>query len=274
MPDIIFSTQDTASSTIFQQMMENFEFVEMDKKFEGNKIFVKDNIKLITTTKKLIYSEHLDVLNSDLLIFASRHKSESGKPSLLAHCTGNWGDKAAFGGNPMELGMSRGSAIKTALIELKKQKKALGLDKFDVSMEVSHHGPTQLKTPLVFVELGSTQKEWKNQIGGLAVARSIMKVAITKKEYKNYIGIGGPHYARKFNKLVMDAGKNIAISHIIPKYMLNYITEGIILESIERSVEKVEKFIFDWKGMKSDQRKRAISIIESMNYEYQKAKSF
>ncbi|TFF89371.1 MAG: D-tyrosyl-tRNA(Tyr) deacylase [Promethearchaeota archaeon] len=273
MPDIIFSKQDLASQTIFQQIMEHFDVAETDDKFEGNKIFIKDDVRLITTNKELIYSNHLDVLNSDLLIFASRHKSESGRPSLLVHCTGNWSDEAAYGGNPRELGISSGSAIKIALIELRKQKKSLELNNFDVSIEASHHGPTQLNTPLVFIELGSTPKDWKNQVGGLAVARAIMKVAQSDDTFKNYVGIGGPHYARKFSKLVL-ANKNIAVSHIIPKYMLDFITKEILLESIERSVEPVEKFIFDWKGMRSAQRKNAISIIESLNYDYEKAKSF
>ena len=274
MPDIIFSSLDKASQTIFQQIIFNFNFEELNETFEGNKIYVNNNIRLITTNKPLIYSDHLDLLKSDLLIFASRHKSDSGNPSLLVHCTGNWGNDAKFGGNPRELGNSVGSAIKIALMELQNQKEILELDRFDVSIEVSHHGPTQLITPLIFIELGSTPKDWGNKTGALAVANAIIKVAKSNKKFKNYIGIGGSHYAPKFTKLVINPNLNFTISHIIPKYMLDYINRDMISKSIDRSMEKIEKFVLDWKGMNSNQRQKIILLIESINYEYEKAKSF
>jgi D-aminoacyl-tRNA deacylase len=195
-------------------------------------------------------------------------------PSLLVHCTANWNDKADFGGNPRELGRSSGSAMKIALIELFKQKKDLKLSEFDVNIEVSHHGPTQLQTPLLFVELGSTDKDWKNRKGALAVANAIMKVAKNKQIFKNYIGVGGPHYASKFAKLIADENKNFAVSHIIPKYMLDSINNEMVLQSIDRSVEEVENFVFDWKGMNSSQKEKIISIIESIGYNYKKAKEY
>ena len=259
--------------------MDNFDFKKSNKTFESKKILVygtEPNIRLVTTDKRLIYADadHLDNLGSDLLIFASKHKSESGRPSLLVHCTANWNDKSEFGGYPRELGKSSGSAMKIALIELFKQKKKLKLNEFDVNIEVSHHGPTQLQTPLLFVELGSTSEDWENERGALAVTNAIMKVAMNKKVFKNYIGIGGPHYASKFAKLIANENKNFAVSHIIPKYMLDSINKEMVLQSIERSVEEVENFVFDWKGMNSSQKEKIISIIESIGYNYKKAKDY
>jgi D-aminoacyl-tRNA deacylase len=174
----------------------------------------------------------------------------------------------------IELGRSSGPAMKIALIELFKQKKDLKLSEFDVNIEDSHHGPTQLQTPLLFVELGSTDKDWKNRKGALAVANAIMKVAKNKQIFKNYIGVGGPHYASKFAKLIADENKNFAVSHIIPKYMLDSINNEMVLQSIDRSVEEVENFVFDWKGMNSSQKEKIISIIESIGYNYKKAKEY
>ncbi|MHA1270222.1 MAG: D-aminoacyl-tRNA deacylase [Candidatus Helarchaeota archaeon] len=274
MPDIICSTQDLASQTIFQQLISNYDFDKTNEKFEDNSIYTKDQVKLITTNKRLIYSEHLDILNSDLLIFASRHKSESGKPSLLVHCTGNWNDKAEFGGRPREIAMSSGSTIKIALIELKKQKMELHLDRFDVNLEVTHHGPTQLETPLVFIELGSTPEDWKDANGALAVAHAIMRVAESKDTFRNFIGIGGPHYAQKFSSLVINPNLDFTLSHIIPKYIIDFIDKEMLIKCIRRSKEPVEGFVLDWKGLNSHQRYKLINIIELLRYDYKRIRDF
>ncbi|MHA1753795.1 MAG: D-aminoacyl-tRNA deacylase [Candidatus Helarchaeota archaeon] len=274
MPDIIISSKDLAGQSIFKQLTENFGFKKINKKFEGNDIWTKNEIRLITTNRELLYCDHLDILRSDLLIFGSQHKSESGRPSLLVHCTGNWGDNADYGGRPNEIAFSSGSAMKTALIELKNQKEQLELDDFDVSLEVTHHGPTQLDTPLVFIELGSTPKEWKNAKGALAVSYAIIKVAESKKVYKNYIGIGGPHYAQKFSKVVGNPDINFTVSHIIPKYFIDSLSKKMISECIKKSKEPIEAFVFDWKGTNSIQRKKIIPFIESLNYKYKKIKDF
>ena len=274
MPDIIFSSKDTASKTIFKQITENYEFEESDEKFEHNKVFIKNNVRLITTNRRLIFCNHLDILKSDLLIFATKHKSESGRPSLLVHCTGNWGDSADFGGRPKEIAMSSGSAIKVALIELFRQKEILGLHDFDVNLEVTHHGPTELNSPLVFIELGSTAKDWENNIGGLAVAHAIMKVATSKEVFNCYIGIGGPHYSNKFASIVANPNKNFTISHIIPKYMLDYVDESILRQCITRTKEKIEGFVFDWKGMNAVQRNKIINLIQLLNYDYKRIRDF
>jgi len=270
--DIIFSTKDIASQQIFRQIITNYVFYETNETFDGNPILRMNNIRLITTNRELIYSDHLNELNSDLIIFASRHKSESGRPSLLVHCTGNWLDKADFGGNPREISVSSGSAMKIALIELFKQRKILNLNEFDVNLEVTHHGPTNLKAPLLFVELGSTPKDWENIYGALAVANAIMKTALSNKLYKTYIGVGGPHYATKFSELVKEPNLDFAVSHIIPKYALDFIDKKSIKMCIEKTKEKIEGFVFDWKGMNSQQKEKIISILNELNYPYFKTK--
>jgi len=273
LPDIIFSIKDKASQNIFKQLIEHYDFQDSNQMFDNHKILINKNIRLVTIEQDLIFADYIDVLNSDLFIFASRHKSESGNPSLLTHCTGNWNNEADFGGEPRTLGYSSGSAIKTALIELFRQKKLLELDQFNVNLEVSHHGPTKLATPLVFIELGSTPEDWKNESGGLAVANAIMKVASSKTVYKNYIGIGGPHYAQKFTDLVSNQDNDLSISHVVPKYMLDYFDKEMLIQTIKRSKEPLEAFLLDWKGMTSEQRDRVIKLLELKNYKYLKAKS-
>ncbi|MHA1299537.1 MAG: D-aminoacyl-tRNA deacylase [Candidatus Helarchaeota archaeon] len=264
MPIIVVSKEDIAGQTILKQLLKHFNFKEHGE-FEGNpKYKIENNIELIITNKRLIFSDHLDSLKTDLLIFGSRHASQSEKPSLLVHSTGNWTEKADFGGNPKELAIAPAFAIKEALFELKNQKEKLDLS-FDVSLEVSHHGPTNLSTPLVFIELGSNEHHWKNELGAEAVANAIMKVAHSKNRYKTVIGFGGTHYCPNFNRLVLNS--EIASSHIAPKYVLNDI-DDMIEKAVKRTKEKVDIAVLDWKGMNSKQKNKIKNKLEGINLEY------
>ncbi|MHA1381386.1 MAG: D-aminoacyl-tRNA deacylase [Candidatus Helarchaeota archaeon] len=263
MPIIVVSNEDLAGQTILGQLLEHFNFIEVGE-FEGNPKYKKNGIDLIITNKKLIYSDHLNCLETDLFIFGSKHKSESERPSLLAHPTGNWTKEAAFGGNPKELAIAPAFAIKEAVIELRNQKEKLNLP-FDVTMEVSHHGPTNLTKPLVFIELGSNEKHWKNELGAEAVAKTIMKVASSKNRYKTVIGFGGTHYCPNFNRLIFNT--DFAASHIAPKYVLDNI-DDMINEAIEKTMENVEMAVLDWKGMNSKQKKLVINKLKNIDLKF------
>ena len=238
----------------------------MKNKEESEKVIkiIKDYKS--SSNKDLIYADHLDNLETDLFIFGSRHKSESQRPSLLVHSTGNWSNEALFGGNPFELAIAPGYAIKEALLELKNQRERLNLP-FEVTLEVTHHGPTSLSKPLVFIELGSNETHWKNKLGAEAVANAIMKVAFSKNRFKTAIGFGGTHYCPNFNRLIFNS--NIATSHIAPKYALENI-EQMIEKTVTRTLEKIELAILDWKGMNSKQKNKIMDALKSINLNFYK----
>ena len=268
MPIIVISKQDLAGKTILKQILKLFEFTESGQ-FENNPKYKLKDIELIITNRDLIYCDHLDKhFKTDLFIFGSRHKSESQRPGLLVHSTGNWSDEAKFGGNPYELAIAPAYAIKEALLELKLQQNRLNLP-FDVTLEVSHHGPTNLTIPLVFIELGSNEEHWKHELGAEAVARAIMKVAVSKNRYKTVIGFGGTHYCPNFNRLVYDS--ELATSHITPKYFLENIDQ-MVEKAVKRTMESVTLAALDWKGMTSKHKEKVISNLEKIGLEYCKLK--
>ncbi len=264
MPAIVISKQDLAGQTILGQLLKHYKFNE-NGKFEGNPKYRIRNIDLIITNKRLIFCDHLDKFETDLFIFGSKHKSESQRPSLLTHSTGNWSNEALFGGNPHQLAIAPAFAIKDALLELKIQQEELDLSDFEVSLEVTHHGPTNLSTPLVFIELGSNEEHWRNEVGAEAVANAIMKVASSKNSYKTVIGFGGTHYCPNFNRLIYNS--DVATSHIAPKYALDNIDQ-MVKRAIERTMEKVELAVLDWKGMNSHQKNNVKNKLEEIDLEF------
>ena len=271
---IVTSSTSIAGRTLHTQFIEHYSFEKTGEYFENNPIYeyqTQDRlIKLLITSRKSIEADHLNEFTTDLFIFASKHESAAKIPALLTHSTGNWTMEAKFGGLPNELGIAPAFAIKEALLELHNQKKQLDLEQYDVSLEVSHHGPTNLNAPLVFIEVGSTPDQWSDKKAVEAVVHATMRVASTNKRYKSVIGVGGGHYAPEFNHLLLKT--EYAISHIAPKYVLETINENMIKKAIDRSFEKVELCVLDWKGMKSQHRETLLQILEELHLPFAKVR--
>jgi D-aminoacyl-tRNA deacylase len=263
---LVTSVQDTASQTIHGVLTEKYGFEENGSSFEGNPLYSDGNSLLITTNRDMIQCDHLEqYFDAEVFIFCSRHRAQSGKPALLVHSTGNFGEDAQFGGNPRELSVSASSLIKTALQTLYLEREKGGLDEFDVTLEVTHHGPTSMKTPLLFVELGSDESFWRHERGAMAVAAAAMSCTKVPLTGEASIGFGGTHYASKFNKLVLD--KEIDIGHIAPKYVLSDITENVVSQMIERSSSEIKRAIIDWKGTNAENKARIFPILENLDIE-------
>jgi D-aminoacyl-tRNA deacylase len=257
---------------IRKQLIRIFGFTRKAdaQEFDGNPVYASGEILLVTSKRDLVVSEHIEkVFKTDLLLFASRHRSEARKPSLLVHCTGNWTEEAQLGGRPYELAVAPASAMKGALQELSKQKRERRLDDYEVTMECSHHGPTSMSTPLMFVEIGSDEEHWSDRLSGEALASTLYKVARNTRRFKAAVGIGGPHYAPNFTKVVLSSPE-IAVGHIIPNYVLQGLKKEMLRMAIERTLEKVELILLDWKGLRAEQRDFLKPIIEELGIESMK----
>ncbi|MHA1950224.1 MAG: D-aminoacyl-tRNA deacylase [Candidatus Thorarchaeota archaeon] len=269
---LVTSEQDTASFTIKDILLEDYGFLDIQESFEGNAVYSNGSSKLITTTRDMIYCDHLeDHFDADVFIFCSRHRAESGKPALLVHSTGNLGSQAEYGGEPYQLSVSAPSLVSTALRRMHQERDKLGLEEFDVSLEVTHHGPTSLETPMVFIELGSSEEYWTHEEGARAVSSAIMECVETPISGDAVIGFGGTHYASKFNKLVLEKGYNIG--HIAPKYAINGLTSEVLDQMMSKSVNPIVKAVVDWKGTNAENKEHLFPLLEDANIEIIRAKN-
>ena len=271
---IVTSTQDIAGQTIKEVLLDKYDFVEADQLFEGNKVYKYDkDVLLISTTSDSIHADHLDdFFAPEIYIFATRHRSEAGIPALLIHSTGNWTEEALVGGNPEELAIASAFSIKVGLLELLEQKKRLKLDNYAVSMEVSHHGPTSLSHPLLFVECGSSEEQWTDKKACEAVAHAVMQIASAKLDELDYIpaiGFGGPHYAPHFSELVKRS--EFATSHIAPKYVFSpNLKKKMVRQAIRKTHEKIDHAILDWKGLKKEHKDFLIPLLRENGLEIER----
>lgn len=147
--------------------------------------------------------------------FLSRHAGETG-PLLTAHFTGNFGP-AEFGGEPGELARACPNVQREVLQAFDRH----APDGYDVGIECTHHGPTDVGAPSLFVELGSSEAEWEDPAGAEAVARSVLELSgvaadaraggaagatdtADRSDRRHVVGFGGGHYAPQFERILRE----------------------------------------------------------------------
>jgi D-aminoacyl-tRNA deacylase len=200
-------------------------------------------------------------------IFASTHRSESGKPCFTAHTPGNWG-AAGMGGEPRTLNVASAARLAAAVQKMKGLTDASTLG-WDVAVEVDHHGPT-LQRPVLFVEIGSSEKEWENEEAGRICAEGIVAAACAAPLPEACAGFGGTHYCPKFTQLVLSG---TALSHVISGYSLERegMDEGMVRQALEKSDCKTARALLDWKGIKGGRRQELVACLEKLGMPWEKA---
>ena len=225
-------------------------------------------VPIIDLKKETIYSDNLEkhpwIKNVDFVVFASKHRSEKGNPSLSLHAPGNWRG-ADFGGKESHAASTSAFVLKYLFQQLNKNHQVSGLNGYSVTLEVTHHGPT-IGKPCCFIELGSSEAQWGNKEAAKVIAKTIIDLQhYEKPNYKAAVGIGGPHYCPNFNKIQLNS--EYAISHIIPEYSLP-LTDSILKEAVEKTEESVSTAILDWKGCgKSEEREKVLEVIKRAGLE-------
>ncbi|MFH1234628.1 MAG: D-aminoacyl-tRNA deacylase [Candidatus Diapherotrites archaeon] len=257
MKTIVVSKEDIGGMNIHSRLSENFDFTETGQSYKGNPFFEskKSALRLVLIDSLHIFSEDLDALGAEFIIFASRHSSKSGTPTLSVHPVGNWG-KAELGGQDRMLGESSASLMKNYLLGLKEKKEVMGLE-FEVSYEATHHGPF-LQTPCCFIEIGSADAQWRDEKAGLAVAETIME-RTSFPSCKPAIGIGGLHYNPHFTEIALST--EYAFSHMCPKYALPNFSLEMLEKAVSASVEKPEAIVIEYKGL-GGEKQRILSLLE------------
>lgn len=257
---IVTSQKDIAGRNIYRELASGHGF-RVRGDFEGKPIYERGNVWLIATRKSQVRASHLDAFfDPDYYVFASRHRSTSEKKTLTVHTPGNLTGEAELGGRAGELAFSEPSAVKAALKELQRARDERRLG-YAVSLEATHHGPSELRRPVLFVEVGSTPREWRDKEAVRAVARAALKAAENRVRYEAGIGIGGNHYAPLHSRAVLET--EIALGHIIPSYAIDDIGYDTFKEAVEKSGAAFG--FLDWKGMRKAQREKIVSMAGEIN---------
>ena len=270
---LVASTKDVAGLNIAKSVLNHHPFSKTDEIYQENPVYTAQingkKTTLITLNQETIHAQHLpnDFSNIDLTVFLSRHSSQSGTPTLSVHTPGNFGN-AELGGLPRTLSISPATAMRDTLKALMHYKEEMNLN-YEVSYECTHHGPS-LNVPAMFVELGSSPEQWNDLQAAEAVANAAM-TAITNfgaPEKAAVIGIGGTHYNKKFTQMALNG--ETAFSHMIPKYAVHLADSEMLRQCVEKTFEKVECAILDWKGIKSENKTRVLAALQEIGLPFRK----
>jgi len=264
---LVASSSDKASLTMYNALLNLDNFIPTGDSYHGSPIFVYQNVNLILSKMKGIFLTDLDEFFApQSYIFLSKHRSESGSPTLTAHFTGNFSDNVVYGGNPREIAWTDPMLLKAYFTRLWSQRE--NLSKYDIILEATHHGPTSLSRPCMFVEIGSKDQEWENNETADLVVRVLLEAISNQTPAEKVgLGIGGPHYSRKFTKLILSDG--LSLAGYIPKHSLTNTDDDIILQALEKTVEKIDYAFVDWKGLGSE-KQRIIELLEKYELQIQR----
>lgn len=260
---ILASTSDIASKTL-ADALESEGFQSTGVELLGHPVFQKGPLLLARFEDMVITPPNLDeYFNPQAYIFLSRHSAESGIPSLTAHTTGNFGDEAEVGGAPRELGKVDPALLKNYLIALWRRRDEA--PRYQVTMEATHHGPTSLQKPVLFVELGSSEEYWGDAQAARVVAGALLESLAAKQIWSRVaVGFGGTHYSEKFTKMSVDG--DMAFSFVAPKYSLELIDERMVGQMLQRTNAPVKYAVLDWKGL-GKHKEKVVGLVKQFGLE-------
>ena len=197
----------------------------------------------------------------DGFVFLSKHAAQSGILALTCHSTGNFKD-AEFGGKSRQVAIPHSALQKTYLQEL--QKNSRQFEEFQITIEATHHGPTSLSKPSIFIEIGTTEQQWTDATLCGRVA-AIVDCAMKQKcdAFPVAICFGGTHYPAKFTRELLE-GRH-ALGTVMPKHALGSL-DMEMFEHILSQNSTATAALLDWTGLGQD-RQKVVNLLEGTDLE-------
>ena len=260
---LILSKMDKASITMLERLKEIENFDDIIESEEYIRL-QSNNRTLIVLNKEMIYYNNIEEIeNSDRFVFLSRHVSKSKKPTLTAHFLGNPSNEAPYGGETMQLAATCPELMKNYMMKLNMQKEVLS--EYEISLEAIHHGPTNISKPCLFIEIGSDLEQWKDERVAEIVVRTVISSIDNQIDVNKVgVGLGGPHYSKKFTELLFNT--EYAITGYISRHYMNYFNQDILKQMIEKCEQEVKFAIVDKKGIGKEKR-RVLELLKDNNLE-------
>lgn len=190
-------------------------------------------------------------LHPEMIILPCRHEARAALPWFGGHFTGI----LEAGEGERHLSAAAPAGLRSFLHNINAIV-SRSMPGYIVSLEATHHGPVDLKTPSFFAEIGSTKEQWIDDKAGEAVARAIL--ALEPVELPVFLGFGGGHYVQRQTELIFNT--QIAFGHLFSSYQI----PNLDLEAVDlaRESSNATYAYIDRKSLRSAERKRLEGIVE------------
>lgn len=302
---IIVNRSDVASLNQAEALRSMRNWISLEP-VEGYPAYSSEHVRMWYLPENVLWEDFLDRRWFEATgeavseaIFPSRHAAASGQASLTLHPIGiphlKAGEQGPYGGI--------GGMAPPPNTRLASWWRLLNdrwnpdgeLNQFDLSLEVTHHGP-YLDVPSLFIEVGSTDATW----GHLGAAQFLAKLthdALFEVGYGSVwneeqhsgslvlITLGGGHYAPRANVL---AGYNdVWLGHMLATYALPFekndgVPGGNWAQSIDAAVDSTMRSFpgaqivvyMEKKAFKGWQRQAIRDHLENKNLPLMNSKRF
>jgi len=230
---LVASIPDPASVNLRDRLLEAADW-SREGEYQGRPCYRLQDMLMVSIDQLHLHLDHVDrtigqalSVDIDEVVFLSKHRAASGKPTLTMHPIGNFG-KADFGGKEGTLVPASPSFLSGLLRALSSSARGLP---FEVSYEVTHHGPF-LDVPTTYVEIGSDETKWGNVEAAEAMAEALLNWV--PAEGPTVVGIGGGHYAPRFTEVTL--AKQVRFGHMVAKHVLDGRSDQEVLEVVQKAM--------------------------------------
>ena len=230
---LVASLPDPASVNLRDRLLEAANW-SPEGEYQGRPCYRLHDMLMVSVDQLHLHLDHVDRtvglelgVRIEEVVFLSKHRAASGKPTLTMHPIGNFG-RADYGGREGTLVPASPSFLGGLLRALSSSAKGLP---FEVSYEVTHHGPF-LEVPTTYVEIGSDETKWGNVDAAIAMAEALLNW--TPAEGPTVVGIGGGHYAPRFTEVTL--AKRVRFGHMVAKHVLDGRSDQEVLEIVEKAM--------------------------------------
>ena len=264
LPLLVASKNDPAGYGMANYLIERQAFHRIDHDLE---VYSNSAVDLLIAEQEALMLDWLDSkVSPEYYVFLSRHRSESHIPTLTCHTTGNFSDSNEMGGRPRELAYVYPSLQKHYMQTLWRERERI--PDYQMVIEATHHGPTSLAKPALFVEIGSSEEQWNDKNAIAMVCDAVINTIKSLGRYgKVGIALGGTHYPSKFTELLVSS--EFAIASVASKYSLPYVNRSMLDQMISKSIEDVKYVFIDWKGL-GKEKDRLNDIVTDLGLEVMK----
>lgn len=266
---VVCSEGDRAGQNIKDFLLT---FADFEERIAGEfRLYLSDEFCIAETKERLIYADYIDLklakyVDFEEILFASRHSSKDGRKIFTVHVSGNAGT-ADFGGKPYSLAKPSPHTMKNYVLALKER-----IDRkpdFEFTMEVTHHGPSEISRPSAFYEIGSTEEEWKDREAAEIVAESMVEaIKSERRDWNVAVGVGGTHYAPRQTEIILST--TFTFGHNFAKYTFDHLNARFLAEAVKLSEAKY--IIIDEKSVNSAVKEIVNEAAEMADVEVLKSK--
>jgi D-aminoacyl-tRNA deacylase len=182
-------------------------------------------------------------------IFISRHEMANPRPLFTVHTPGGWPDVSVA--HPHLASSLYRSLCRNAY------------EPFGCAFEATHHPPNTSAVSATFIEVGSTEREWRDRKAVETLVHVVEEVTGRELERRTpAMVVGDLHYVTVADMVLRG---DVDIGHVVPKYV--EIKLEVVQTAFRKHVAPVEKVFLFRKNVKNPARAEIVEFFRSSGVE-------